>query len=174
MCSPYRKVIGLLVAVLLFAAAPTVRAAITLEGITPARPLAGQTVTARLSDGECDSLLYASGYPRITRNGNNIRMVVESYHANSLPFCLFTPSTIGISVGSFSAGSYSLQVDRHYIAFLGNSVIETVGTAPFTVAAAAAEPIPTVGTVGLLAMISSIVLGACLALRRRKIVGAVV
>jgi hypothetical protein len=118
----------------LIVAAPLARATITLNGAAPAKPVSGQVVTASLSDGVCDALIYATGYPQITRNGNTIRMVVETYYATSFPFCLFTPSTVDVAAGSFPAGNYSLQVDRHYIAFLGNSVIETVGTAPFTVA----------------------------------------
>jgi len=134
----------------LLAFASPARAYISLDAIVPSSPLAGETVSARLSDGICDAIIEADGYPQITQTGNSIRMLIETIHSDDQDFCTSLPGTVDLPFGAFTAGAYTLQVDRHYVDFIGLDVIETVGTASFVVGGASeAAPLPTLGSWGL-------------------------
>lgn len=130
----------------LLAFAPSAHAFITLDAIVPASPAAGETVAARVSAGVCDTIIETPGYPLITQTGNVIRMLLETVHSDDPLFCNYGTGTVDLPFGEFPAGTYTLQLGRHYIDFIGQSVTETVGTASFIVVGdEAATPLPTLG-----------------------------
>lgn len=86
-----------------------------------------------MSDGGCDAVIEASGYPQITQSGNAIRVILETLHYDDQALCIFEPATGLKGIGKFQPGSHALQIDQHYIDFLGNPVIETAGTATLSV-----------------------------------------
>jgi len=152
----------------LLAIAPSAHAFITLDAIVPTSPMAGETVSARVSAGDCDAIIEAPGYPQITQTGNIVRMLLETAHTDDLILCNSTPGTVNLPFGEFPAGSYSLQLDRHYVDFFGADVFETVGMLPFVVqGAGAATSLPTLGSWSLLVLGIGVLTLAGFMLRRR-------
>lgn len=99
--------------------------------IVPASPTVGQQVFVEIHGGYCDTIIGSPGYPQITREGNSIRMLFFSAHEDLIEWCIYGEGTASEPVGSFPAGSYTLQVDRNYQTFFGD-VTETLGVVPFT------------------------------------------
>ena len=129
-----RRMIEQIVFVLAVAlVASTAQATITFDAIVPSPPTANELVSIQMSDGGCDALIEASGYPLITQSGNAIRVVLETLHYDDQALCIFEPATGLTGIGTFPPGSYALQIDRHYTDFFSNPVIETVGTATLSV-----------------------------------------
>ena len=148
-----RQLLRAVVVITLAVFAPAAHAFITLDAIVPASPMAGEMVSARVSAGVCDSIIEADGYPQITQTGNAIRMLLETTYYDDPILCNSLPGTINIPFGQFAPGTYSLQLDRHYVDFLGAHVIETVGTASFVIRGAPeATPLPTLGAGSLILM----------------------
>jgi hypothetical protein len=83
-------------------------AQITLDGVVPARPLAGQPIAARFSETVCDGIVNAPGYPQITRTGNTIRLLLETVHADDPILCVFSNDSGNIAFGTLEAGYYTL------------------------------------------------------------------
>ena len=48
--------------------------------ITPATPMAGETVSVNIRGGICDSIAGREGYTQITRAGNAIRLLEYGNH----------------------------------------------------------------------------------------------
>lgn len=119
--------------------------------ITPLYPRVGEVVSLNIRAGGCD---YYNGedhaYPEITRIGNAIRIVVRI--EREMGSCNSPAQTTVLPVGSFSAGTYTLQVDRLYVPdwFSPEEVIETQAMLPFVVGASA--PIPALDWSGLIAL----------------------
>lgn len=109
--------------------------------LVPTSPVAGQTVSVSIRGGECDGIVASSGYPQITQDGNAIRILFDSYHVSSGGvLCNISVGTLVQPVGSYPAGAYTLQVDRTFVDFFGDTVVETLGTIPFQVIEARAVP----------------------------------
>jgi len=148
--------------------APSAHAFITLDAIVPSSPVAGETVAARVSAGVCDTIIESPGYPQITQSGNAIRMLLETAHSDDPVFCNFGTGTIDLSFGEFPAGAYTLQLDRHYVDFIGVSVTQTVGSASFIVAGGdAVTPLPTLGAASAVVLGTGMLALAGFMLRRR-------
>lgn len=132
--------------------------------LIPESPVAGQMVSVSVRGGECDAIIESPGYPQITQDGYSIRILFDTYHVSSGGvLCNFTVGTLVQAVGSYPAGSYTLQVDRTYIDFFGDRIVETLGITPFV--ATEAHAVPAVGKFGL-TLLSGVVL--CLGLLRRR------
>lgn len=135
--------------------------------LSPANPMEGQTISVNIRVGQCDALPV--GYEQITQTGNAIHLLLNSYHASDLEFCNIAIGTPNFPLGAYSAGAYTLQVDRTYAVRDGN-VVETLGTLPLTVAAAPAPAVlATNGLIGLFALFATLLLIAVPVLLRRQL-----
>lgn len=73
------------------------------------------------------------------------KYVEELYRAvsyNSPELCFWPVGTATVPVGVYPVGAYTLQVDRIYSDVGGNTIVETLGLRPITVAGAAAPVLP--------------------------------
>ena len=134
--APWRVMAPMLSCVLF---APTARAFIDPPYLTPEHPIAGDVVSVNIRSGMCDAVGTIPGYPSITREGNAVRILLWSVSNIDPILCNYPPGTGTYAVGTFDAGSYTLQVDRRYFGDLGGVLTETLGVIPFTVTAAGSE-----------------------------------
>lgn len=124
----------MLAASLLGGIAPGAGASVFPPSILPADPLTDEPVYVAVQGGDCDAILQEPGYPRISREGGAIRIVVPSIHADDRARCIYDPpGTARFDLGTYPAGAYTVQVDRRYEVRSGLQVVETVGTRGFTV-----------------------------------------
>jgi len=131
--------------------AQPVQAFIDPPYLTPERPAAGETVSVNIRFGVCDAIgeLPGAGYPRITRNGNELRIVFWSTTNLDPILCNVPALTETYALGAFPAGTYTVQVDRDYFGDLGGLLAETLAVIPFTVVARAPPvSVPTLGRFG--------------------------
>lgn len=133
--------------------------------LVPAKAVAGQSVSVSVTMGFCD-LLSADNLPQLTRTGNAVRILLEISHSGDSDYCFGTePYTVLFPIGEFSAGTYIVQVDRHYDGFFGE-VTENLGMLPLEVVAApSVDPAPANGPGMLLAL--TLLVGLLGALRKR-------
>jgi len=126
--------------------------------LTPAIPKSGESVSVVVSGGGCDYLIEEAGYPQITRNGQNIRILVRTEHQTFGEFCTAEPFSFPFSLGTFVPGNYSVQVDIYFYSDVLGNHAETLAILPMSVAAAAVPaPIDTAGTLISLAVLLAIV-----------------
>ncbi|MGA8276733.1 MAG: hypothetical protein WB784_00830 [Rhodanobacteraceae bacterium] len=138
--------------------------------LSPAHPLAGDTISVNLYAGVCDAFTDDIDETDITQNGNAIRILIDGIHHTDSAICIYPSFNYVYPVGAFPPGSYTLQVDRRYQDIVGPVVIETLGIIPFTVAGVAgqATPLPTIGKLASLILLGTILGLAGLAMRRRR------
>lgn len=110
--------------------------------LTPEHPMSGDTVSINIHAGVCDAIGSRPGYPAINQEGNHIRIVVWSISYHDSGLCNLPIGTKTIPVGAYSAGSYTLQVDRDYINGGGDLVSENLADIPFTVEGSGGVPQP--------------------------------
>jgi hypothetical protein len=129
-------------AVPLFLFANTAAAFLDPPYLTPEHPTAGDTVSVNIHGGVCDAIGSWPGYQAISQNGIQIRIVLWSitYHDSGL--CNLPIGTATIPVGVYPAGSYTLQVNRDYLGFGGDTLTESLGVIPFSVAGNGSLPEP--------------------------------
>jgi hypothetical protein len=120
--------------------------------ITPVNPTVGDAISVSIYGGQCD--LVHDGVvwpPPVTQQGNEITILFTGFHETNPELCYFGIGTVTYAVGSYPAGSYTLQVDRQYFNFAGALAQETLGVIPFTVLGVGppATPVaaPTLGVV---------------------------
>ncbi|NCT67202.1 MAG: hypothetical protein GXC76_06080 [Rhodanobacteraceae bacterium] len=138
--------------------------------LTPAQPLAGQTVSVSIYGGECDSILGFPGYPQITQQGNAITILFFGVRYTNPILCNIDVGTATFTVGAYPPGSYTLKVALRYPGPLGSFVVDTLGTIPFTVAPVAGPPIaaPALGKPGLYLLALALAALAAWAVRTRR------
>ena len=120
--------------------------------ISPATPIAGETVSVNIRGGICDSIFFRPGYPQITRDGNNIRLVEYGHHWDG-ELCIYDTGTLTEPIGAFARGDYTLTVDMIYQDYFGTPQILNIGAVPFTVTGASpAVPVPASHALGLFAL----------------------
>lgn len=150
--------------------AQPVQAFIDPPFLTPEHPIAGEVVSVNIRFGICDAIgeLPSAGYPKLTRNGNAIRIVFWSSTDADPILCNVPILTETYAFGAFPPGSYTLQVDRDDFGDLGGGRTETLGVLPFTVAATSSPPaaVPTLSRFGLATLIAALV--GLLAWRKRQ------
>ena len=129
----FRCRLALLLALLYAFTSQPAQAFIDPPYITPSVPVAGDTVSVNIREGQCDGILSATGYPQITRVENAIRVVSWGVRYFNPELCTLPIGTETDSIGSFPAGSYTLQVDLTYFGSTGILVTDTIGAASFTV-----------------------------------------
>lgn len=123
--------------------------------ITPGSPAVGDVISVNIRGGECDSITGVPGYPIFTRDGNAIRILFLGVHYDDPLLCTIPVGTATYPVGSFEAGSYTLQVDLHE----PGEPASTLGTVPFTVMGIAEPPIsaPTLTSFGVLVLLLGVI-----------------
>lgn len=136
--------------------------------LSPEHPVAGETVSVSIRSGECDAILTGVVPPRITQNGNAVRILFWSSTDTDPILCNVPIGTGTYSVGSYPPGTYTLQVDREYFGAAGELITETLGVLPFTVAGIATPPVaaPTLGGTAIAWLILGLVGLAALATSR--------
>ena len=134
--------------------------------ILPADPIAGQAMYVSVRSGVCDGFL--SDEPaQVIRTGNTVRVLLEGVHELDPLHCNLPEYTNVYPVGSFEAGSYTFQIDRHYVPFGGSSVTETLRTLQIVIAGVPAVPLPAIGTLAVIATVFALLAAAAFRLRRR-------
>ena len=122
--------------------------------IAPESPLAGDSISINVRHGKCDSILVREGFPRITKDGNNIHVVYYGVHYElGDELCIFGIGTVTTEVGAFPPGTYSLSIDLLYQHPVFGPTILNVGAVSFTVAARPKPAsVPTINSLGALAL----------------------
>lgn len=141
--------------------------------ITPTDPTVGETVYVNIRGGVCDGIFEEPGYPQITQNGNAIRMRWYGDHwpeGSGELLCSYPIGTFVPPVGVFAAGNYTLTVELAYRDFSGIPSIFTIGTVPFTVAAAPTPAsVPTMDALGVFALVAVLLVLGLGSLRTRRV-----
>jgi hypothetical protein len=136
--------------------------------LAPASPTESQTISVNIRVGQCDALGEMPGYPQITQTANAIRILLDSYHAFFAEYCNIIVGVRTFPLGTYPAGSYTVQVDRTYEAILPTrTIVETLGILPFAVTAPVA--LPALGFASLFALFAAILLIAAAVLRHRHL-----
>jgi len=123
--------------------------------VSPSLPTASDVVSVNIRAGICDTLVGIPGYPQITRDDNSVRILLFAVRYEDSELCSLGVGTATYSIGTYSPGEYSVQVDIFYYDGGGNPRTETLGVVPFTIAGDTPSAIPAngVGRIGLLALI---------------------
>jgi hypothetical protein len=109
------------------------QASMSAPQIFPAEPMAGQTVSLQLQAQGCDAVVQEPGYPRFRFDGTTIRLLVQTIHAVDPAACIYDPpARATFDLGSYPAGTYTLQVERHYDMRMGLAVVQSIGSQTFT------------------------------------------
>ena len=117
--------------------------------LNPENPAAGQGINVELHGNACVLYLSAPDTPVVvTRNGNAITLLVQAIVSSDGDFCIYPTMTVPFSIGAYTAGKYTVQVDAQYQEFLGGTITQTLGTLAFVVSGAV--PVPALNAVGLL------------------------
>lgn len=137
--------------------------------LSPTNPTSGQTVSVNIRFGVCDVIgVIREGYPKITQTGDAVRILLVSNVPNS-GFCNFPILTGVFSIGAYSAGSYTVQVDRIYSVADGDAVENLAGLSLIVVDAIEPSLLPTTGTLSLFILAVIIIFIATAMLRYQKV-----
>ena len=123
--------------------------------ITPANPVAGDTISMNIRMGVCDVIIFWPGYPQVTRDGNAIHLVSYGQHWDPGELCSYGTGTAVVPIGSYEPGNYTLTVDLNYLDFFSQPQTLTLGVVAFTVAGIAPPAVaaPTMSPLWLLALL---------------------
>jgi hypothetical protein len=108
--------------------------------ITPEAPTTSDIVTVNIRGGACNAIAERPGYPQVTRNGNQIRVVEYGVRVYD-DWCIYPVGTYTMPIGKFVEGDYILTMDFVHDGYPFGLTTETLGVIPFTVSGAA-QPIP--------------------------------
>lgn len=139
--------------------------------ITPASPVAGEVVSVNIRHGICDSIIGREGFPRITQDGSDIRIVYFGVHYEiNDELCIYGIGTVTKEIGSFPAGSYTLSVDLVYEnPFTGQPEILGIGIVPFNVAGLPeTASVPSGGAFSMWLLLIGILIVALWSMRKRS------
>ncbi|MEO5625752.1 MAG: S8 family serine peptidase [Dokdonella sp.] len=124
--------------------------------VTPTTATANDIVSVNEHLGVCDAFFFEDGYPQITRNGSEVKIVSAGVHLDpGDDGCNLPTGTVTYELGSFPAGHYSVTYYLRYTNFFGQVLDLNLGTAPFTIVAApiSAESAPTLTAFGICVLI---------------------
>jgi len=110
--------------------------------LTPEHLAAGDTVSINIRAGVCDGIGSIPGYPRISQEGSDIRVVLWSVSYHDSELCFLPIGTMTYPIGAYPAGSYTLLVDRDYFDGGGDLRTESLGAIPFTIVGNGGVPEP--------------------------------
>ena len=117
--------------------------------LVPANPVAGQQIYVEVHPTPC-VLYFNDTPPLVTRDGNAITMFQEAYVSPDPDFCIYPSGSLDLPLGSFAAGSYTVQVDVHYETLLNGPVTQTLGILPLIVSAPEAIPLLSIWSAAVL------------------------
>jgi len=163
-----RHCLGSLLVVALALCAQRASAFLDPPYVTPANPTSADMISVNIHGGLCDAIVGLDGYPQITQQGNTIRVLFFSVHYDDPEFCDLGVGTATMSIGSYPAGSYMLQVERRYMTVLGPWAQETLGVIPLTVSGAPTQPpieAPALSIAGFVSLLLVLIVAARLAFR---------
>ncbi len=164
----HRIVLGFALAFVV--AAPSADAVIDPPWIAPATPTTGDIVSVSIHGGGCDAIVARPGYPQVTRNGSQIRVVIYGVRAYD-NWCIYPAGTYTMPIGKFTVGDYSLTVDFAYDGYPFGLTTDTLGVIPFSVSGAAPPtPVPSLTPLWKCVLLFFLVGIACweLVVRRRR------
>jgi hypothetical protein len=137
--------------------------------LLPANPVAGETISVNIPNGECDAILGIPGWPRVSREGHAVRIDLWSSSVHDPELCIYIPGISTYSIGEFPPGAYTLRVDREFMGDFGGDNIETLATLPFVVnGPSEAAPLPSLGLSAFVVLTLSLCAFAGDALRRQR------
>lgn len=137
----YRLTAMIALALACLLAVGTAHAYINTPFITPASPQAGETLYVNVDSGGCGATVYEQGYPQVSWDGSNVRVVLLALRYTNIELCDLPNGVSTLSIGALPAGSYQITVDVFYYDGFGNPHDDTIGVLPLVVQAAAAAPI---------------------------------
>src|SRR5690242_15581433 len=84
--------------------------------ITPANPTAGDAISVSIYGGQCDLVDMGIDWPPpVTRQGTTITILFTGIHEDDPEWCYYDVGTATYPVGTYSPGSYMLDVERRYM-----------------------------------------------------------
>jgi hypothetical protein len=98
--------------------------------ITPAAPTTSDIVSVSIRGGGCDAIVERPGYPQVTRNGNQLRVVEYGVRAYQ-DWCIYPAGTYPMPIGKLAAGDYTLTVDFAHDGYPFGLTTDTLGVIPF-------------------------------------------
>jgi len=139
--------------------------------ITPDHPTADDILAVNIRVGVCDALIESPEFPRITRVGNQVRIVYFSSHNDDPEFCNIEIGTAHLPIGTYGVGVYEFTIARLYAAPLGQ-VEETLGVIPVEVVGGAPNAIAadTLGTAAMSLLFVAMAIAGVMGSRRRAVV----
>jgi len=152
----YRFSATVVLALACLLAVGTAHAYINLPFITPASPHAGEALYVNVDSGGCDAIVYELGYPQLSREGSNVRVVLAAIRYTDIELCDLPNGVSTLPIGVLPIGTYQVTVDIFYYDLFGNPHNDTIGVLPLVVQAAAAAPIgaPAMTTTGLALLVA--------------------
>lgn len=102
--------------------------------ITPVTPNAGQEIEINVGVGDCDTITSEPGYPQVTREGNQIRVLLFAVRYEDIELCFLPHGTATVPFGAFEAGDYQVTVDVFYADAHGVPQTDTMGVLPMSIA----------------------------------------
>jgi hypothetical protein len=137
--------------------------------VTPAHPMAGDTISVNVYRGECDVLSIGIVPPAVEEHDGHITALFTGIHEDDPEWCIYSTGTETVAIGSFPLGSYTLDVERRYMTVFGTWHQETLGIIPFVVSGdPARQPVEalTLNVAGLAGLLLTLIAVAHFALRR--------
>lgn len=109
--------------------------------ITPVTPNAGQEIEINVGVGDCDTITSEPGYPQVTREGNQIRVLLFAVRYEDIELCFLPHGTATVPFGAFEAGDYQVTVDVFYADAHGVPQTDTIGVLPMSIAGMISPPV---------------------------------
>ena len=137
--------------------------------VTPAHPMAGDTISVNVYRGECDVLSIGIVPPAIEEHDGNITALFTGIHEDDPEWCIYSTGTETVAIGTFPPGSYSLDVERRYVTVFGTWHQETLGIIPFVVSGGPTpQPVEalTLNAAGVAVLLLALIAAAHCTLRR--------
>jgi len=156
--------------ILLLFAAFSAQAFIGVPYVTPTNLTPGAPVFVNVYQSECEGILGVTGYPQQAQVGNTITVLYFGTRGQSGEFCTISAGTGTYPIGAYEAGAYHLIVNLKYFNEVGNFNIDTLGEVVFVVddTQAPMVAVPTLGSTGLLILISLFGITALYLVRKKS------
>src|SRR3569623_878937 len=149
------------ISLLLALAALPARAWATQPQLSPVSPKGGDTVSVTFTSGHCDLL----GEPTVNTSGNHVNFSIFSVLAGDYEACIYPTVARSYVLGTFSPGTYIVQVDRTY---WGDNDLETHPMATLNLVVTEEASISNVPALGLIGSAGMALALACAAAIRKR------
>jgi hypothetical protein len=100
--------------------------------LTPEHPTVGDTIIVNAYAGPCDDLQDPYAEPEITRDGDDISVLLSGEHITDPIWCVFGSRIDQVEIGSFPPGTYTVTIRWQYYNLI-EWVQVTLGTLPLTI-----------------------------------------